>query len=58
MSIVEELIMNSCECNNCAYSHYFGEELKCSLNAKSDDGSDYEVVDEYLVGECWSDKRQ
>jgi hypothetical protein len=54
---IEELIMDGCDCSNCVYSHYFGEKLKCSLNAKFDDGSDYKEVDEESIIECWSDKR-
>jgi hypothetical protein len=57
MNKIEELIMDGCTCENCIYSHYFGEILKCGLNAKFDDGSDYEEVNKYLVGECWSDER-
>ena len=37
-------------CFNCAYSHLFEEELKCSLSSKTNDGSDYKIVKENDIG--------
>lgn len=34
-------------CFNCAYSHIFGDKLKCSLDSKNGDESGYTEVNEY-----------
>lgn len=51
-------MINNKNCFNCAYSHIFGDKLKCSLDSKSDDGSDYTEVDEYDYNKpCWKEVR-
>ncbi len=56
--IIGELYCNGCTCFNCAYSHVYGEKVKCGINASElSDGSDYVEVDEDSVKECWAENR-
>lgn len=50
---IDELSINGCNCFNCGKSHLFDGFLKCSKDAKSSDGSDHKIVDEYDIKECW-----
>lgn len=49
--------MENKTCFNCAYSHIFNEELKCSRNSISKDGSDYLKVNDDDNKKCWSENK-
>lgn len=57
MTRLEFLALEGNDCYNCVYSHWYGDQLKCSLNAKTEDSSDYKVVDEYDIRACWAEER-
>lgn len=52
---INNLVINGCNCFNCKHSHLFNDELKCRLNAQSNNGSDWILVKEDDIKMCWEE---